>query len=667
METLVKNANDNINSIKTLLDAQQKKLSIVSYEQLADKSGYVLLMSDGSKITLKNGQNGESPIINVKQDIDGNYYWTLNGEFMTDANGNKIKAEGKDGANGITPKLRVNSEGYWEVSMDEGKTWKTILDEDGNPVQAVGSDATVDLTITEDEDSITIVYDGKTFVIPKNGTTPDPKPIDRPFLSIDYVPEYNVAQDGKSFASSNASDASGYFNWDDAMALFARDKYFTIDGHEYHLPSFEEWIGIIPEWNAGKNISFSSPAEVFDFQEMISIAGAPVAEYKSDYKSLGDNISYGLRFKDASNNYLSAWRYALVKNSTEGLRLEITVRYLGPEQNTITIDNISNPEWWNSNKSEDIFRALPCSGIQRNGTSVTGLNEYGDYWLSKEANESTAWNMYIYSGGAFSGYSYSGKNFGFTIRLISDQPISENQTNPKPTERPMLPIDYVAEYDINKSGDAFTQDHNTNLVGLYTWAEAKSIFSSEFLKDYHLPSKEEWLGIFSEQAFPTRFDFTSSYDDVQETIEIAGTTNTYFADYRSTNSGVAYAIKLKSDDNQLLSAYKYEVLNLASGSENGHLKVTVRFLGPDSSETIENVASEKWWSNNCENDIIRIFPASGRIVSGSISNLGRRGYYWSSTEKDDSNCWMAHFDDSGVDVNFYNITNGRSVRPFKNK
>lgn len=168
METLVKNANDNISSIKTLLDAQQKKLSIVSFEELSDKSGYELLMSDGSKITLKNGQNGESPIINVKQDTDGIYYWTLNGEFITDGDGNKIKAEGQDGAIGITPKLRVNTDGYWEVSMDEGKTWTAVLGADGNPVKAVGSDATVDLTITEDENSITIVYDGKTFIIPKN-------------------------------------------------------------------------------------------------------------------------------------------------------------------------------------------------------------------------------------------------------------------------------------------------------------------------------------------------------------------------------------------------------------------------------------------------------------------------------------------------------------------
>ena len=36
-----------------------RKVSIVSYKELIDKSGYELLMSDGSKITLKHGAKGD--------------------------------------------------------------------------------------------------------------------------------------------------------------------------------------------------------------------------------------------------------------------------------------------------------------------------------------------------------------------------------------------------------------------------------------------------------------------------------------------------------------------------------------------------------------------------------------------------------------------------------
>lgn len=666
LEELVSKANSSIKGLQKLLDAEAKKLSIVSFEE-SKEGGYVLHMSNGSTITLKNGKDGTSPNVGVQED-EGVLYWTINGDFMRDADGNKIKAEGTDGISGVTPQIRVDAEGYWEVSIDSGKTWQALLDANGNKVKAIGSDATVDFEITEDDNSVIIKYDGKTFVIPKNGSEPTPNPVERPFLSIDYVPEYNMSQDGKTFASSNASNASGYFNWNDAMALFGKDKKFEINGQEYHLPSVEEWIGIVPEWNSGKNISFESPSEVLGFVENVSIGGAATVEYKSDYKSFGDKISYGLRFKNSSNEQLSAWRYALVKDPTEGLRLEITVRYLGPKQRAISIDEIANQDWWEKDASGDIRRVIPCSGIKRGGSSITGLNEYGDYWLSKEANATTAWNMYIYSGSAFSGYSYSGKDFGFTIRLISSKPIS-SQVNPQPEPktRPKLPIDYVAEYNVNKSGDGFTQDLSASSSGLFTWDKSRSLFSTEFLKNYHLPTKKEWLGIISEYTYPTRFDFVSSYDDVEETIEFAGVESKYFADYRSFSKGKAYAIKLKSADNKLRSAYMYEVKNLGSNSENGQLVITVRYLGPDAPETINDIVSEDWWSKNSQDDIIRIFPASGRLVSGSISNLGRRGYYWSDTKYDDSTCWVAHFDATGVDVNCQSNSNGRSIRPFINK
>ena len=61
------------------------------------------------------------PNIIVKKDpTDNNYYWYLvddNGKEtpITDTEGNKVKANGSDGK---TPDLRINSDGYWEVSYD---------------------------------------------------------------------------------------------------------------------------------------------------------------------------------------------------------------------------------------------------------------------------------------------------------------------------------------------------------------------------------------------------------------------------------------------------------------------------------------------------------------------------------------------------------------------
>ena len=90
--------------------------------------------------------------------IRDSYYWTLDGEWLTDEKGNKVKAQGtdgkdgvdgedgNDGANGedgvdgtngkdgITPQLKIEN-GRWMLSMDNGKTWTDIG-------QATGADGT---------------------------------------------------------------------------------------------------------------------------------------------------------------------------------------------------------------------------------------------------------------------------------------------------------------------------------------------------------------------------------------------------------------------------------------------------------------------------------------------------------------------------------------------
>lgn len=222
LEKLVSSANSTIDNLQKLVDAQGKKVSVVSYEKLADGSGYVLKMSDNTEIVLKNGSDGNSPSVGVKQ-VDGVLYWTINGEVMRDADGNAIKAEGQDGASGQTPKIRVNTDGQWEVSVDGGKTWQAILDVNGNPVNAVGSSAEVDLTITETEDAVIISYNGQTFTIPKGnsgGNEPEPTP---EYLVFNYS-----TSNSYSFTVNSTCETGFYFSSGEYAAL------------KYLLPGFDE-------------------------------------------------------------------------------------------------------------------------------------------------------------------------------------------------------------------------------------------------------------------------------------------------------------------------------------------------------------------------------------------------------------------------------------------
>ena len=192
LEELCKQMNTNISSLQKIVDAFEGHLSISQVEQITD--GYIIHFSDGSTATIKNGMNsGDAPVIGVRQDADGMYYWTLNGNWLTDEKGNKVKAQGtdgkdgvdgedgtngtdgKDGADGITPQLKIEN-GRWMLSMDNGETWTDIG-------QATGADGTdgkdgvdgkdgangIFKSVTEDDDNVYFTLeDDSVITIPKS-------------------------------------------------------------------------------------------------------------------------------------------------------------------------------------------------------------------------------------------------------------------------------------------------------------------------------------------------------------------------------------------------------------------------------------------------------------------------------------------------------------------
>ena len=134
LEETVKKANNDISALQTIVEALQKMVYVTSVQTTAD--GYVINFSDGTTATITNGKDGangtNAPIISVKLDDDGNYYWTLDGEWLM-VDGEKIRANGIDGQNGqngengtdaIAPQVRINdTTKEWEISTDGGNSW----------------------------------------------------------------------------------------------------------------------------------------------------------------------------------------------------------------------------------------------------------------------------------------------------------------------------------------------------------------------------------------------------------------------------------------------------------------------------------------------------------------------------------------------------------------
>ena len=92
----------------------------------------------GVKAGAIDGQNGSVPIIGVKKDTDGLWYWTqkigtANATWILDENGNKIEVNRESGN---APIIGVNQSGNWTV--DYGNGAEEITDAGGNPIKAQG-------------------------------------------------------------------------------------------------------------------------------------------------------------------------------------------------------------------------------------------------------------------------------------------------------------------------------------------------------------------------------------------------------------------------------------------------------------------------------------------------------------------------------------------------
>lgn len=186
--------NDDIEAIKEIVDAQKQAGYITGVTETAD--GYQFTMSNGKVINVRNGrdgrdgtngQDGHTPVIGVTQDTDGNWYWTVDGEFLLDGSGNKVRANGIDGQNGqdgVTPQIRVNSTtGLWEVSYDNGTTWTSL----GVKAQGDKGDAFFqNVVVGETEVTFTLADGTTTFTLPLMDTF---KKVRDRVQSIVFIPE----------------------------------------------------------------------------------------------------------------------------------------------------------------------------------------------------------------------------------------------------------------------------------------------------------------------------------------------------------------------------------------------------------------------------------------------------------------------------------------------
>ena len=188
LEQWQEEVNNNIAALQQLLNTNDMITSVTPVTLGGEVTGYTITFLHSDPITIYHGEKGEdgadgsTPQIGLTRQEDGNWYWTLNGSLMTDAEGNPIRANGEDGKDGEdgqdgedgadgddgedgtdgsdgkpgatgkpgtsapTPQIKLgssitsgtietdngtNTPDAWYLSVDNGKTWYRISGKEG--------------------------------------------------------------------------------------------------------------------------------------------------------------------------------------------------------------------------------------------------------------------------------------------------------------------------------------------------------------------------------------------------------------------------------------------------------------------------------------------------------------------------------------------------------
>lgn len=160
LETRLKQLNDQVSTIQALLSGVY---FVRDVQTLSDGSGYKLILENGSgqrmEKTILHGKDGVTPELGIRQYTDGNYYWTLNGEWLL-SGGQKVRANGEDAP---AAEFKVE-DGKWYMKVGEG-AWTYV----GDAVTEVqGPIVAVDATSRADAVLFTL-SDGTVLEIPRVG------------------------------------------------------------------------------------------------------------------------------------------------------------------------------------------------------------------------------------------------------------------------------------------------------------------------------------------------------------------------------------------------------------------------------------------------------------------------------------------------------------------
>ena len=149
LEASIEQMNSDISNYQQMVEG---KILVVGYSK-DEQDNYTIELSNGETVTIYSGKvdMNDMPLFSVN--ASGHWAYTIN-DMTTEllVNDKSVSAIPEAGTAGVTPKLKVDANGFWLISIDNGSTWNKLGNNQiADGTQAVANASSLFSNVTIDE------------------------------------------------------------------------------------------------------------------------------------------------------------------------------------------------------------------------------------------------------------------------------------------------------------------------------------------------------------------------------------------------------------------------------------------------------------------------------------------------------------------------------------
>ena len=398
LEKWQEQTNQSIAAMQELLNTTDMITGVSAVSEGGQTVGYTITFLHSDPITIYNGTpgadgedgadgaDGQTPQIGLAQAEDGNWYWTLNGETLTDADGNPIRANGLDGADGEdgedgatgpegqpgtsapTPQILLGSSitsgtietdngkaiaDAWYLSVDGGATWYRVSGTDGTNGDAWFSDEPK----KEGNYYVFTLTDQSTFRVAAY----------QPFRILTEAEKDGTTTFDNATLTITAA-TTFYLSIDEGIEYSSIVAQATLVDDDAVLTRADGWSAKVAESTDGITVTVTpgiQPYALLDVSLILKDGGKLTAsrllKYDKGYTISGDGKTYIV----TSANGLLAWNEATREDNTLNCTLAADIDLTGIDWKPI-----------NPSSRNPYTGTFDGGGHTITGLTVTGTNQY---------------------------------------------------------------------------------------------------------------------------------------------------------------------------------------------------------------------------------------------------------------------------------------------------